>query len=697
LMFNLRKNQKLAGNVAAGHLAPSDLVVATADELASDEILSKRKEIQEATLKDRVLKESLDITKRDSYHTEKSKVLNFEDLSRSRKGMDVDYDITTDAVLPKRRSGSKRQKSRKRSKRNGSKNSKRSGNGKEEKDGENESDPESERDSHSDSNSNSSDDSDDDVVIAANLKKKENEEEMKKERIEAKKKDIGLMLSQSMAANLSKTGSDLSDSGPSTTPSHPELTQRVSADAVEEAKAKSVEVIGIEAAAPTMVIGGGDDDEDSMSDDAVNDDDINRVTVIGEEDDDVILTANGVGIGETEHLNVIELGDDHGDGVGMSMGEMVDDKNGNLNGDELSDENDPFLDDDDHLTATAIPPHGDTATATTKGVKTEPESEVEIIGTTIAMESSLATDTMSSVAVPPRTASPRVSRDHRSGSKEKRSPRLLWKGKIVHNEALNGNEEQNELCFGIKIYQIGGESICRLPGFASPEDSKKGKKKRNSARNEMVMTGRIEHFELERYLLKSMQKESRRLICCKMTISKEVEEAQKLIKHLKNKERCARFKVGSKRNGTFFDFYIVPPTKSNRYLNHQFVAQHFGANITSKKMWAVIVLPIQSFNSVHSKLMAHSQALHQKSRSKSKAKSMDKAMDNGHSKGGGQSNGGGAGAAESVLDDNFLSLLDGLGTVLGDGNTVNANDSNTDHQAPMPQVVEIPSDPRKRR
>ena len=63
----------------------------------------------------------------------------------------------------------------------------------------------------------------------------------------------------------------------------------------------------------------------------------------------------------------------------------------------------------------------------------------------------------------------------------------------------------------------------------------------------------------------------------------------------------------------------------------------------------------------------------------------------------GQSNGVGAGTAESVLDDNFLSLLDGLGTVLGDGNTVNVSDTSTDHQAPIPQVVEIPSDPRKRR
>ena len=270
----------------------------------------------------------------------------------------------------------------------------------------------------------------------------------------------------------------------------------------------------------------------------------------------------------------------------------------------------------------------------------------------------------------------------------------------MHNEPLDGNEEQKELCFGIKMYQIGGPHICRLPGFAEPEDSKSKKKRKHRRHcNELLMTGRIEHFELERYLLKSMSNESRRLICCKMTISKEIQEAQRLIKHLKHKERCARFKVGSKSEATFFDFYIVPPTKSGRHLSHHFVANHFDANISSKKMWAVVVLPIQSFDAVKANGLSLTAAA---SPHRSKHKHRSK-----HRKGKGSplaspKRKGTAGAPESALDDQFFNMLDGLADALGvdtnGGEGVQSAEPAILRTAAAPiAVVEVPSDPRKRR
>ena len=84
LMFNLRKNAKLRRNVVCGALSAKELVAASSYLLASDEILLQRKQIREAMLKERVRTENIDKLKRDAYHTDKSKVLNFEQGGRNK-------------------------------------------------------------------------------------------------------------------------------------------------------------------------------------------------------------------------------------------------------------------------------------------------------------------------------------------------------------------------------------------------------------------------------------------------------------------------------------------------------------------------------------------------------------------------------------------------------------------------------------
>merc|ERR1712129_640892 len=113
-------------------------------------------------------------------------------------------------------------------------------------------------------------------------------------------------------------------------------------------------------------------------------------------------------------------------------------------------------------------------------------------------------------------------------------PHLLWKGKIFHNELVDGNDNGQQRNFGIKIYEIGGAHIYKLPGFDSP--AKQSKKKKSKSKHSMLMTGRIAHDELQKYLIKYLGNESKRVVCCKITISKDVSDAQKLIKHLKLKE-----------------------------------------------------------------------------------------------------------------------------------------------------------------
>ena len=223
----------------------------------------------------------------------------------------------------------------------------------------------------------------------------------------------------------------------------------------------------------------------------------------------------------------------------------------------------------------------------------------------------------------------------------------------------------------------------------------------------MDMTGRITHSELEKFILKSLSNTSKKLICCKITISKEIGEAQKLIKHLKLKERCARFKVGDKSRCNFFDFYIIPPTKANKYLNYKFVANNFNATIQNKKMWGVIIMPIHSFKKVNNEKIMKSQdnqSIHEqkkkhKKRDSGHRSSSSSIMDNSYSPEVIESPSSPSttmlDTGGSVLDDNFFTNLDSLATLLdvdsksnnNNNNIINNNNNNNN----------VPVDPRKRR
>ena len=204
--------------------------------------------------------------------------------------------------------------------------------------------------------------------------------------------------------------------------------------------------------------------------------------------------------------------------------------------------------------------------------------------------------------------------DGGDGISSKNEEMLIWKGRIFHAEPVEDNENQNEQHFEAEIYRIGGRHIHRLPGFEGVGVSKQHK---GDNKNSMLMTGRIEHIELEKYLKRIIQKESRKLICCKISICGELHSSNsKLIEHLnRRKERCARFQVGNKSKKTYFDFYVIPPTKTNTSLNYTFVAEHFATEISNKQMWGVLVLPIESFHRVsrdrkdsHSKHHGHEKA-----------------------------------------------------------------------------------------
>merc|ERR1712129_624722 len=203
-------------------------------------------------------------------------------------------------------------------------------------------------------------------------------------------------------------------------------------------------------------------------------------------------------------------------------------------------------------------------------------------------------------------------------------------------------------------------------------------------------------------LIKYLGNESKRVVCCKITISKDVSDAQKLIKHLKLKERCARFKCGSKSKKTSFDFYVIPPTKSNTFLNADFVNDNFDTTISNKKMWGVVVMPIQSFNKVHrasspSKIRKkHNVAVPQSDNSVlvalngltspankvSTTESSSSILPN----------------DSSVLDDKFFSNLDGLASILGVDDTIvveNKNEEETKEKEEV-KVKEKLVDPRMR-
>ena len=290
---------------------------------------------------------------------------------------------------------------------------------------------------------------------------------------------------------------------------------------------------------------------------------------------------------------------------------------------------------------------------------------------------------------------------------------LVWKGKVYHTEPVENNEKMERKMFGIKIYQIGGSYIYRLPGFDIPDDmdKKKGKKNKKN-KNSMEMTGRIEHCELEKYLLKSKENDNKKLVCCKISVTKEFQEAQKLIKHLKNKDRCARFRVGDKSRCNYFDFYIIPPTKANIYLNYKFVANHFNATISNKKMWGVILMPIHSLLKVnndksnksgdiqriddhrsHSKKKHHHHR-HHKSNKRDNNYSPeiedDDDADNHVDDDDYQLQ---TTTTKSVLDDStFFTNLDSLASLLDVDNNINQNENTTTIIADN-----IPVDPRKRR
>merc|ERR1712129_131786 len=204
-------------------------------------------------------------------------------------------------------------------------------------------------------------------------------------------------------------------------------------------------------------------------------------------------------------------------------------------------------------------------------------------------------------------------------------------------------------------------------------------------------------------LIKYLGNESKRVVCCKITISKDVSDAQKLIKHLKLKERCARFKCGSKSKKTSFDFYVIPPTKSNTYLNADFVNDNFDTTISNKKMWGVVVLPIQSFNKVHrasspSKIrMKHKIAVPQSNNSVLDALNGLTSPANKAKVSTTESSSSILSNDSSVLDDKFFSNLDGLASILGvDDSIVVENKNEEETKEKEVKVKEKLVDPRMR-
>merc|ERR1712176_1741665 len=67
-MYNLNKNEKLLNNVINGDWKPINLVNATSNELASDDLINSRKEREQLRLNECVTTEHIDVLKRASYH-----------------------------------------------------------------------------------------------------------------------------------------------------------------------------------------------------------------------------------------------------------------------------------------------------------------------------------------------------------------------------------------------------------------------------------------------------------------------------------------------------------------------------------------------------------------------------------------------------------------------------------------------------
>eukprot|EP01083_Nonionella_stella_P029462 81094_1 len=473
LMYNLRKNVKLLESVRSGALSPLDLVSASPEQLANDEIVKQRRQIRENTLKERVLTENLDKLKRDSYHVEKSKILNFEQTET-----ETDYDITASAVLL----GKKKKKKKKAIV----------------------------MQQTDDEESESDDDSDDDLAIAHHLKKVEYEKELKK-------RQIGQLLATARASSSSSAVSNNSN------------------DATKE---------------ESLIIIRNDDEDESDEEIHDADDDIHEVKVIGEPE-----------------------------------------------------------------------------------AEEEEEEECEVKKEECELQKKVVSFALEPIEIEETQLQQKAIEIEQH---------LIWKGKINHNEELG----DDVACFGVKMYQIGGEYISHLPGFAEIKHK----------RNEMLMSGRIQHAELEKYILKHMHSSSSSLVCCKITISKDIGEAQKLIKHLKGKERCARFKMGHKKKNNYFDFYMIPPTKQNKYLNASFVKKNFNTKISNRKMWGLCVLPVTQTQPLPTK----------RTRKTTPPQTVETA------------------AALNLLDDKFFTNLQTITSILGVDEDNNDDDDDT-----------TPTDPRK--
>ncbi|ETO25809.1 zinc ion binding protein [Reticulomyxa filosa] len=162
---------------------------------------------------------------------------------------------------------------------------------------------------------------------------------------------------------------------------------------------------------------------------------------------------------------------------------------------------------------------------------------------------------------------------------------LLWKGMLEYRD---GNGKASS--FKCKMHQIGGALVQRLP-----------------IPSKITMTGRVNPQELQKHLLKvlptkkkknhsknSMKYDNRKVCCLSLSVIAEHEKvASECEKYLRTAERCARFKLDGKNADPIFDLYLMSPAVP--HVNADFVKQYYKCHLPRHTLWALAVFPTESF------------------------------------------------------------------------------------------------------
>ncbi|ETO12709.1 hypothetical protein RFI_24665 [Reticulomyxa filosa] len=145
----------------------------------------------------------------------------------------------------------------------------------------------------------------------------------------------------------------------------------------------------------------------------------------------------------------------------------------------------------------------------------------------------------------------------------------LWKGSLEYRDG-----DGKDAVFKCKLFQIGGDPVQRLP--ASSKISMTGRIAPKELEAHVIKTCCRNH--LKKKTQQSLNHARRKVICVGLSVATEHEKvASECERYLRNAERCARFKSGDKDDNTSFDLYVM--SYGVPHLNADFVKQRFKCSL----------------------------------------------------------------------------------------------------------------------